>query len=93
MLERVMREAARTCSRSPSQLRAKIPEPPEDEVVDHLPGIVDHITRELELGARGDLVDPGEIRRVAPSMAVSGSSSESTLPGGQRLRPGVRRHC
>ena len=48
-----------------SQLRAKIPEPSEDDVVDHLPGIVDHITRELELGARGDLVDPGEIRRVA----------------------------
>ncbi len=54
MLERVIRESRdELLAIARSQLRAKIPEPSEDEVVEHLPGIVDHITRELELGRSG----------------------------------------
>jgi signal transduction histidine kinase len=66
MLEQVIRECRdELLAIARGQLQTRIPDRPEHEVVDHLPGIVDHITRELEVTTQGDVSDPGEISRVA----------------------------
>src|SRR5436305_7804159 len=75
MLERVLRERREELlAIARGGLRAKIPERPEDEVVNHLPGIVDHIARELEMTSQGELSEPDEIKRLA---AEHGSQREN----------------
>src|SRR3954471_6700601 len=48
-----------------ASLQEKMPDRPEPEVVNHVPGVIDHLIRELSDDAGEELGDPGAIEAVA----------------------------